>query len=67
MKSLTQLKKDKRIYDIEVLAPGEAMGDIKYFVWLADGWYYEDDSGMFSADTVKEINEELKLVRNWSR
>lgn len=61
MKSLSQLKKDKRISDIEVLSADES--DSKYFVWLTNGYVIDGDNHMFCANTIAEINQELASIQ----
>ena len=56
MKSLKQLKQDERISEIETL--GES-GEVKYLVWLVDGWVYSDGTHVNGFNTVAEINSEL--------
>ena len=60
MMSLSQIENDKRISSIERLSPEES--DYKYYVWLNDGWICDDGSHLICADSVSDINQQLKFV-----
>ena len=61
MKSLRQIEADKRVSEIERLSPDES--ELKYFVWLNDGYVFEDGSHMFGAESVAEINELMSYIK----
>ena len=55
MKSLKNLKKDKRVHSIDPDGDG-------FMVNLNNGWSYEGEQHCFGADTASEINRELARV-----
>lgn len=55
MKTLAQLKKDPRVYEIIKQDLNEC--DHKYCINLIDGWTVDGYSGIEFADTVQELNE----------
>ena len=61
MKTLQQLKKDPRIYEIIIQDTKEC--DHKYAVNLNDGYTFDGYSGLEFCDTVAEINKLMLEVR----
>lgn len=71
MKSIKQIEHDPRVYEVERVAaydPVEAANwpdchTPKYFLHLADGYVFDDDyTSVNGADTVRELNDLLKIV-----
>ena len=59
MKTLKQIENDKRVSQVErVYDDGERF----YLLWLANGYIFNDGSGVNRADTVKELNELLRDI-----
>lgn len=58
MKSLEEIKKDNRVFDIEVYDSETE----KYGLFLNDGYYFNDGNGVCYADTVEELNNRLDEV-----
>lgn len=54
--TLQQIKNDPRVSEVE--KPDGS--DCKYFLWLNDGWVFDDESHMIPCDTVKEMSDALK-------
>jgi hypothetical protein len=59
MKTLKQLRDDPRFDEIEVF-PGE---NPRYFYWLSYGWNLEGNQHCSSAETVAQMNDDLRFIR----
>ena len=70
MKTIKQIEQDPRVYEVQrnpYYDPEDAISwpdnhDPKYFLWLNDGYVFNDDSHVSGADTVKRLNELLDEV-----
>lgn len=71
MKSLKQIENDPRVYEV-IRNPDWSLEEAKdhpdwhpskYILILNDGWCIDDDAHVVGADTVAELNEILKEVR----
>lgn len=65
MKTLKQIENDPRVSQVEKNSdydPDYEDSNSKYFLWIKDGYIFEDGTHMACANTVAELNELLKEI-----
>lgn len=67
MKNLEEIKKDNRVFDVEIYDSETE----KYGLFLNDGYYFNNGNGVCYANTIEELNKcldevaEINVVNEW--
>lgn len=62
MKTLKQMKADKRVYEIRNVEGEDFNEGIKYEINLADGYAFDDGTHLEYVGSVAELNELFKEI-----